>query len=160
MGASGASARELLVFDVGGRTYGLPSSEIIELVRAVAVASLPNGPKAVSGVINLRGRVVPLFDLRVRFGASSPPIEPSDHFIVARVRQRVVALRADRVLALATIANDGVVCAERVVSGTRYIAGVATVEGGIVLIHDLDAFLSETEEATLDRALSAGLETA
>ena len=160
MEARGESARELLVFDVGGRTFGLPSNEIVELVRAVAIASLPEGPRAVSGVINLRGRVVPVFDLRVRFGASSPPIEPSDHFIVARARGRIVAIRADRVEKLSTIDRDDVVHAERIVSGTSYIAGIAAVDGGIVVIHDLDAFLSETEEATIDRALGASLETA
>jgi purine-binding chemotaxis protein CheW len=160
MGAPGESARELLVFDVEGRTYGLPANEIVELVRAVAVAPLPDGPRAVSGVINLRGRVVPVFDVRVRFGTNSPPIELSDHFIVARARARVVAIRADRVVKLSTIDSDDIVHAERIVSGTSYIAGIAAVDGGIVVIHDLDAFLSETEEATLDRALGASLETA
>lgn len=151
----GASALELLVFDVGGRTYGLPSHRIVELVRAVAVASLPNGPAIVTGVINLRGRIVPVFDVCVRFGMPSPPVEPTDHFIVALARGRAVAIRTDRAVKLAVIDRAEIADAERIVNGTRYIAGIAKIESGIVFIHDLDAFLSEAEDATLDRAMSA-----
>jgi purine-binding chemotaxis protein CheW len=143
---------------LAGRTYGLPSSEVVELVRALAVAPLPNGPRIVCGVINLRGLVVPVFDLRARFGMISPPVEPSEHFIVARARRRVVALRADRALQVFTVAPENVTLAERIVSGTRYISGIATINGGIVLIHDLDAFLTEAEEATLDQAIAAAPE--
>jgi purine-binding chemotaxis protein CheW len=155
MGSTGASALELLVFDLAGRTYGLPSNDVLELVRAVAIAPLPNGPRIVAGVINLRGRILPVFDLRARFGMPSQPLEPSEHFIVARARRRVVAIRADRAIKLVTLAPEDVVKAERIVNGTRYIAGIAKVGGGIVLIHDLDAFLSEAEDATLDQAILA-----
>lgn len=155
MGVGGASDLALLVFELGGRTYGLPSNDVVELVRAVAIAPLPNGPRIVAGVINLRGRILPVFDLRVRFGMPSPPVEPTDHFIVARARRRVVAIRAERAIRLATIRREDVVEAERIVSGTRYISGIAQVAEGIVLIHDLDGFLSEAEDATLDQAMSA-----
>jgi purine-binding chemotaxis protein CheW len=67
----------------------------------------------------------------------------------------VVAIRAERALRLATIRREDVVEAERIVSGTRYVSGIAQVAEGIVLIHDLDGFLSEAEGATLDQAMSA-----
>jgi purine-binding chemotaxis protein CheW len=155
MGGKGPSDLELLVFDLGGRSYGLPSSDVIELVRAVAIAPLPNGPRIVAGVINVRGRILPVFDLRVRFGMPSPPVEPTDHFILARARRRVIALRAERAIRLATIRREEIVEAERIVSGTRFISGIAQVAEGIVLIHDLDGFLSEAEGATLDQAMCA-----
>jgi purine-binding chemotaxis protein CheW len=155
MRGRGASDIELLLFDLEGRTFGLPSDDVIEIVRACAVSPLPAGPRVVSGVINLRGRIVPLFDVRVRFGMSSPPLEPSDHFIVAHAGERVVALRADRARALVRMAAGDIEDAERVVSGTRYIAGIAKTDGGIVFLHDLDGFLSESEGDTLDHAMSA-----
>jgi purine-binding chemotaxis protein CheW len=158
MSSGASSALDLLVFDLGGSSYGLPASNVVELVRAVAIAPLPNGPRIVAGVINLRGRIIPVFDLRVRFGMTSPPVEPSDHFIVARARRRVVALRTDRAMKLCTIAPEDLIEAERIVSGTRYIAGIAKIEGDVVVIHDLDAFLSESESATLDRAMNAAPE--
>jgi len=158
MGSGATSALDLLVFDLGGHTYGLPSRDVVELLRAVAITPLPNGPGIVAGVINLRGRIIPVFDLRVRFGMMSPPVEPSDHFIVARARRRVVALRADRAMKVCTVAPEDLTEAERIVSGTQYIAGLAKIEGDVVVIHDLDAFLSEAESATLDRAMGAAPE--
>ncbi len=154
MGGRRASHLELLVFDLEGRTFGLPSSEVVELVRAVAVTPLPNGPRVVAGVINLRGRVVPVFDLRVRFGIASPPVEPSDHFVVANSGHRVVALRADRATELQQFARDDIEAADRVVTGSRYIAGIAKTAQGVVFVSDLDAFLSEAEAASLDGALA------
>ncbi|HMI85136.1 MAG TPA: chemotaxis protein CheW [Polyangiaceae bacterium] len=158
MGSTASSELELLVFDLGGRTYGLASSEVVELVRAVAIAPLPAAPRIVAGVINVRGRIVPVFDLRVRFGLPSPPVELTDHFIVTRARHRVVAIRTDRAMKLVTVARDDVMEAERIVSGTRYISGIARIADGVILIHDVDAFLSEAESATLDQALGAPCE--
>jgi purine-binding chemotaxis protein CheW len=143
------------MFDVGGRTYGLPSEDVVELLRAVAMTSLPSGPAVVAGVINLRGRIVPVFDLALRFGTPSLPLEPSEHFVVARAGRRTVAIRADRATTLATVRREDIEDTERIVSGTRYLTGIAKVAGGIALIHDLETFLSEAEGATLDRALGA-----
>src|SRR5437588_10594891 len=92
--------REILVFEVDGRRYGLPASEVQELLRAVAIVPLPLAGPAVEGVVNLRGRVVPVFDLRVRLGLPARAVAPSDHLIVAQSGGRLVALRVDRALDL------------------------------------------------------------
>ena len=155
MVGNGASGAELLVFDLDGRLYGLSSDVVVEVVRAVAVSPLPNGPRVVTGVMNLRGRLVPVFDLRVRFGLAPLPIEPSEHFIVADAGHRRVALRVDRVMKLAVVPQADLEPTEAVVSGTEHVSGIAKLPEGIVLIHDLGAFLSEAERATLDRAMSA-----
>lgn len=154
MGGGGPSHVELLVFDLEGRTFGLPSTDVVELVRAVAVTPLPSGPRAVAGVINLRGKIVPVFDLRVRFGIASPPVEPSDHFVVAHAGRRVVALRADRATELLQFSRNDIEAADRVVTGTRQITGIAKTAGGVVFVSDLDAFLSEAEAASLDDAMA------
>jgi purine-binding chemotaxis protein CheW len=95
--------REILVFEVGGRRYGLPASEVRELLRAVTILPLPQTPADVEGVINLRGTVVPVLDLRARLGLPAKPIEPSDHLVVLRGDQWLVALRIDHALELATL---------------------------------------------------------
>ena len=155
----GAGEVELLVFDLEGRTFGLPKAEVLELVRAVAIAPLPRGPRVVSGVINLHGRIVPVFDLRVRFGLPPAPLELTDHFVVARSRERVVALRADRVSQFATVQRDEIEAADRLVSGTQYLSGITKTASGVVFVHDLAAFLSEAEAASLDGAIASHMET-
>ena len=154
MGGPGAIEVELLVFDLEGRSFGLPSREVVELVRAVAISPLPAGPRVVAGVINLRGRVVPVFDLRVRFGLPDSPLEPTEHFVVARAGRRIVALRADHAARLASFSRDEIEEAERIITGARYFAGIAKTSSGVVFVQDLEAFLSEAEAASLDGALA------
>ena len=152
----GGNASEVLLFDVAEQRYGIPVVDIVELIRAVAVTPLPNGPRVTLGVINLRGRVVPLFDLRLRFGRTAPPLEPTDHFVIARAALRIVALRADHVRELVTLAEDDIQTTARVVSGTHHVAGIARLPDGVVFLQDLSTFLSEAEAATLDLAMANG----
>jgi purine-binding chemotaxis protein CheW len=95
--------REILVFEVGGRRYGLPGSDVRELLRAVAILPLPQAPAEIEGVINLRGTVVPVLDLRARLGLAAKPLEPSDHLIVLKGDAWLVAVRIDHALELVTL---------------------------------------------------------
>jgi purine-binding chemotaxis protein CheW len=101
--ARAVQRREVLVFEVGGRRYGLPAAEVRELVRAVAILPLPQATAGIEGVINIRGTVVPVLDLRARLGLPAKPVEPADHMIVTGSDRRPVALRIDRALELVTL---------------------------------------------------------
>ena len=149
------AAREVLVFELGGQRYGLPVGDVRELVAAVIPTPLPGAPAVVEGVINLRGRVVPVLDVRRRFGLPAKPVEPADHLIVARAGGRLVALRADRALELVALEPGAVEEARAVLPGARYVEQVAALPDGLVLIHDLRTFLSAAEAAALDEALPA-----
>ena len=148
------STREVLVFEVGSQTYGLPSRDVRELVRAVAITPLPNAPDFIEGVVNVRGTVLPVLDMRARFRLPAKPLDPSDHFIVASAGTRGVILRVDRATHLALLDEDTIQAPERLGAGPGYLEGVAQVDGGLVLIHDVAAFLSASEAASLEDALS------
>jgi purine-binding chemotaxis protein CheW len=91
---------EILVFEVAGRRFGLAAAEVRELLRAVSIVPLPLSGSAIEGVVNLRGRVVPVLDLRARLGLPARAVVPSDQMIVAQSEGRLVALRVDRALDL------------------------------------------------------------
>jgi purine-binding chemotaxis protein CheW len=147
---------EILLFALGDQRFGLWARDVRELVRAVAIVPLPRAPRIVEGVINLRGRIVPVLDLRSRFGLPPKELEPSDHFVVAAVGARLVAVRADRALDLIPVHLDRAQLAELEAAGARYVAGVARLPDGLALIHDLQTFLDVRETAALDDALGAG----
>jgi purine-binding chemotaxis protein CheW len=153
-------ALEVLVFEVAGRHYGLPARSVREVVRAVTVVPLPRAPAIVEGVVNLRGRLVPVLDLRARFRLPAKAVEPTDHLVVAWAGSRPAALRVDRAIDLVTLAREALEQAEQVVPGAGYVAWVAKLLDRLVLIHDLDTFLSAAEAAGLDEALPAGGEEA
>jgi purine-binding chemotaxis protein CheW len=147
------STREVLVFEVAGQTYGLPSADVRELVRAVAITALPSAPAVIEGVVNVRGQVLPVLDLRARFRLPRRPLDPSDHFIIASAGTRGVILRVDRATHLAIVDAASVQPADTLGPNTAYVAGVATLETGMVLIHDLATFLTDAEGRALDQAV-------
>lgn len=144
---------EILVFELDTQRYALCSSEVRELLRAVTVVPLPRAPAIVEGIINVRGDVVPVLDVRTRFGIRAKPAEHTDHLIVARAGSRLVALRTDRALGLTRVDAGAVASGQSIASGLEYLAGVACLPDGLVLIHDLSTFLSQAEAAALDEAL-------
>jgi purine-binding chemotaxis protein CheW len=152
---AGAAHREVLVFEVAGQRYGLPTVDVRELVRAVAITPLPNAPAVIEGVVNVRGRVLPVLDVRARFRLPAKPLDPSDLFIVASASARGVILRVDRATHLALIDEGSFQPPDTLGPSAVYVAGVAKLDDGMVLIHDLTTFLSAAEAASLDEALSA-----
>ena len=151
----GPRTREVLVFELGSQRYGLPTADVLELVRAVAITPLPNAPAVVEGVVNVRGRVLPVLDVRARFRLPVKPLDPSDHFIVAEAAGRGVILRVDRASHLALVDESSVQAPATLGPSATYVAGVAKLADGLLLIHDLATFLSAAESASLDEALPA-----
>jgi purine-binding chemotaxis protein CheW len=144
---------DVLVLEVAGHRYGLLAADVEKVERAVTVVPLPGAPAVVAGVINVRGAVVVVLDLRLRFGLPGKAVEPSDHLVIVTTGDRRVAVHADRVTELRRIAGADIERAPIAISGVGYVAGVAKVEDGLLLIHDLRTFLSQGEAAALDAAL-------
>jgi purine-binding chemotaxis protein CheW len=145
------SKMELLTFEIGHERFGIPLSDVREIVRAVSIVRFPNAPPVVEGIINVRGSVVPTLDIRARFNLPPKAVEPSDHLVIAFARHRLVAIRVDRVTDLMTLAKSDVEDVAGTVPGSDLITGVAKLDDGLLLIHDLSRFLSATEAEALDR---------
>jgi purine-binding chemotaxis protein CheW len=148
----------LLLFVIDDVQYAVRSEVVAEMIRAVAVTPLPNAPSVIEGIIDVRGRIAPVFDLRLRFGRPSRPVAASDHFILVRATSRLVALHVDRVLDLVDVDDSAVDAIGSQLSSVAHVAGVALLPDGMALIHDVDTFLSAAESDTLAAALetSAG----
>jgi len=119
----------------------------------VEISPLPKAPEIVLGVINVQGRIVPVFNVRKRFRLPERETSLSDQLIVAQTSRRTVAMLVDAVSGVVAYPEQQVITADRVLPGLEYLEGVAKLDGGMILIHDLDKFLSLEEETTLDNAL-------
>ncbi|MCY1040358.1 chemotaxis protein CheW [Corallococcus sp. bb12-1] len=157
---SEARPQEVLLFTLERQRYGLPVQDVRELVRAARLTHLPQAPDVVEGLLNLRGELIAVLDLRRRFRHPAHPLSPMDHFIIATTGQRPVALRVDRAEGLRVIAPDEWDASPGELPGVGYVAGAAKLPDGLVLVHDLRSFLSEAETLQLDTALGARPETA
>ena len=154
-GASPASAsHSLVVFQLDDRRYALRLSAVERVLPAVEIVPLPQVPAIVRGVINVEGRIIPVVDIRARFSLPPRALALSDHLLIAQTQRRPVALVVDAVIGVTEI--DQIVATERFADHAAYIEGVATLNGDLIVIHDLDTFLSTTESAAREAALQVG----
>jgi purine-binding chemotaxis protein CheW len=144
-----------VLFTLAGQRYGVAAERVEEIARAVQLAPLPAAPPLVEGAIDWRGRIVPVLDLRGRFRLAPKPLALSDHLIVARARERMVVLRVDEVSDVVQLEADEIVAAEEALPGVGMVAGIARSADGLILIQDLDSFLTDAERDALDRAVAA-----
>jgi len=144
---------QLLVFRVGGWRLGLRLPVAHRVIWAVEVTPLPGAPDNVLGVINAQGKLIPVFDLRKQLRLPPREMETSDRMILAESRRRTVALVADSVEGVSTLAEERFVGAENVLPDLPHLEGILKLPDGLVLIEDLDRFLSLKEEQTLEAAM-------
>lgn len=149
-----ASAMPIVVFEIAQGGFGVAAADVGEVLRSVAITPLPNAPDAVEGIVDLRGTVIPVFDMRRRFGLPARENRPADRLVVARSRGRMVAFRADSVVGLREVDLAAAEDAASALPHAEHVAGVARLPDGLVLIHDLGTFLSRSETAVLDQALA------
>jgi purine-binding chemotaxis protein CheW len=147
---------QIVVFALDDTRCALSLSAVERPVRAVAITPLPNGPGIVLGVINAQGRIIPVVDVRKRFRFPEREMNVDDRFILARTTRRTVALVVDAVLGVRELAAGELVSAKRDLPFASYLQGVAKMEDGLVMIYDLDRFLSLDEEGALDAAMPGG----
>lgn len=143
----------LLVFHLDTQRYALRLADVARVLAMMEVAALPSAPAAVVGVINVAGRIVPVMDLRRRFGLPARESRLSDVLILARTGARTVALAADGVIGILARADTEVTAAASIAPGLQYVDGVVKLDDGLALIHDADTFLSLGEQEQLTRAL-------
>lgn len=148
--------QEVLLFELADQRFALPLTDVVELTRACALQALPEAPELVLGVLNLRGQVVPVLDLRRRFRLPELELAPSHFFVLSRIAGRLVALRVDRLLGTETLDVVPVQASPHLPADLRHLSGVATVADGVVLIYDVATFLSNAESLVLERALLEG----
>ena len=143
------------VFILGDQRYALPLSAVERVVRVVEVTPLPQAPDIVLGVVNVQGRVVPVVNLRRRFRLPERAIALTDQLVIAHTTRRPVALVVDAVTGVLEYSGREAVGARDIVPGMEYVEGVVKLADGLVLIHDLDRFLSLDEVTALDRAIES-----
>jgi purine-binding chemotaxis protein CheW len=147
--------RKLVTFNLDDRKFALYVSAVQRMIRVVEVTALPKAPEIVVGIINLQGTVISVFDIRMRFRLPAREVRIDDQMIIATTAKRTVALLVDSVNGVIEIPEEEIIAAEQILPNLEYVEGVVKNEDGMILIHDLERFLSLPEEKILDEALEA-----
>jgi purine-binding chemotaxis protein CheW len=143
-----------VVFSLDAGRYALPLHSVDRIVWAVHVTALPQAPAVVLGAIDVAGRILPVFNVRQRFGLLQRNIDPADQFLIARTTERTVVLAVDAVIGVFENQSGATIDAGSILPGLAHVRGAIQIADGLVLIHDLEAFLSTEETRALDAAMN------
>ncbi len=143
----------IVVFMLEGSKYALSLSAVDRVVPSVAITPLPEAIPIILGVINYQSIIIPALNIRKRFHLLDREIRLADHLIIAKTSKRVVALLADEVKGVFEIGNCNPVKPEDISSSLKYVDGIIQMDDGLVIIHDLEKFLSLDEEEVLDDSI-------
>jgi|ERR1700677_804501 len=149
------SLQQLVVFNLDAQRYALRLSAVERIVMVAEITPLAKAPQIVLGVLNIQGRVIPVIDIRKRFNLPARETLLSDHMIIANTGARPVALVADAVSGVIARRDGEITHPGKIVPGLEYVEGVVKLEDGLILIHDLETFLSLEEENALQHAMEA-----
>jgi purine-binding chemotaxis protein CheW len=126
----------------------------VRVIHGIEIRSLPNAPEAISGIINISGRIIPVVDIRKRLGLQTHEMDPDDMLIIAMTGKREIAIHVDTVTEVKDLMLWQFSGNESVIPYSEYFSGVAKINDDLVLIHDLERFLSLNEEKELEHALN------
>lgn len=141
---------KLAVFTIAGEEFGIELNRVVEIIRPQKTTFLPNVPDFIDGVINLRGTVITVMDLRKRLNVK--PSSSREKIIVASMHGEKIGILVDTVKEIISIEDDQISPPPSVFKGLKaeYFRGIGKVEDRLIVILDLDSLLSSEEMISLE----------
>ena len=138
---------QLVTFSIGEEEFGVDILKVQEIIRTMEITRVPRAADFVEGVINLRGKVIPIIDLRRRFGFSSKEHDKHTRIIVIEINNMIVGFVVDSVSEVLRIPAATVEPPPPVVAGveSEYINGVGKLQDRLLILLDLDKLLSSED---------------
>lgn len=138
---------QLVTFSIGEEEFGVDILKVQEIIRTMEITKVPRAPEFVEGVINLRGKVIPIIDLRRRFGLAHKAHDSHTRIIVIEINSMIVGFVVDSVSEVLRIPVSTVEPPPPVVAGldSDYISGVGKLQDRLLILLDLDKLLSDAD---------------
>jgi purine-binding chemotaxis protein CheW len=145
---------QVVGFRIGKETFGVRIGSVREIVRVPEITSVPSAPNTVEGVINLRGKIIPVMDLRKRFGHLDVQTDKKNRILVVELDNKLIGLivnAASEVLKIppSEIEPPGTVFAE---GESSYVTGVGKLKGRLIILLDVSKLLHQQEVKRLEEA--------
>ncbi len=147
-----SSTGEYLTFTLGGEEYGIDILKVQEIRGYDAVTKIANTPDFIKGVINLRGAVVPIVDLRIKFNLGNVEYNEFTVVIILNLEKRIVGIVVDGVSDVIALSHEQIRPVPELVSSidTRYLAGLGAVDDRMLILVDISKLMSSKEMALLE----------
>ena len=152
---SGSAGGEYLTFTLGKEEYGMDILKVQEIRGYDAVTAIANTPAFIKGVINLRGIIVPIIDLRIKFNLGKVDYNELTVVIILNLSNRVVGVVVDSVSDVLTLTPDQIKAAPTLSTSldTQYITGLGTIEQRMLILVDIEKLMSSRDMELMDEAV-------
>ncbi|MGO4814342.1 chemotaxis protein CheW [Cupriavidus sp. 2MCAB6] len=149
------AGEEFLAFRLGGEEYGVDILKVQEIRGYENVTQIANVPAYLKGVVNLRGIIVPIIDLRIKFRQDTVNYDQYTVVIIVDLHERITGIVVDGVSDVLTLAPGQIRQAPQLSGDTEYIRGIGSVEDRMLILVDIEKLLDTEELAALEAAAAA-----
>ncbi|MBV9408381.1 MAG: chemotaxis protein CheW [Candidatus Eremiobacteraeota bacterium] len=145
---------QVVSFKLGSEEYGVDIAQVQEINRMVAITHVPRAPQFMEGVINLRGQLIPIIDLRTRFAMPRAEHTKNTRIVVTEIGTKRVGMVVDSVSEVLRLPVEQIEAAPEMITGvdTEYIRGVGKIEDRLIILLDLARIISGAEKRELEAA--------
>ncbi|WP_373991873.1 chemotaxis protein CheW [Duganella sp. BuS-21] len=155
--ATASNAGEYLAFTLGQEEYGIDIQKVSEIRSYESPTRIANAPAFVKGVVNLRGIIVPIVDMRIKFNLGKPTYDQFTVVIILNIGHRVVGMVVDRVSDVTTLMPDQIKPAPEIGSAlnTDHIVGLGTIDDRMLILVDIDKLMSSADMGLIENTAMA-----
>jgi len=148
-----AETRQFLTFNLGKEEYAIDILKVQEIRGYEAVTRIANTPAFIKGVINLRGIIVPIVDMRIKFGMGEPVYDSSTVAIILNIGKRVIGVVVDSVSDVVSLAEDEIHPApEFGTLDTQFLMGLAAIDERMLILIDIELLMTSSEMALVEQS--------
>ncbi len=154
--ASGEQEIQLVIFRLGVEEYGVPITQVQEINLLSKPTKIPNSPVFLEGVINLRGRIIPVVDLKKRFALDHTKYTKDARIMIVEVNESVIGVIVDEVLEVLRLPAGSIEPPPPVIAGitAAYLDGVGKLDDRLFILLNMDKVLTVSEQEELERVES------
>ena len=152
-GSGQSEIHEFLAFRLGAEEYGIDILKVQEIRGYENVTRIANAPEFIKGVVNLRGIIVPIVDMRIRFNLGTPTYDQFTVVIILNMHGRVVGMVVDSVSDVTQLSKEQIKPAPEMgtVLNTDHLLGLGTVEDRMLILLDIDRLMASEEMGLIDK---------
>jgi len=139
---------QVIVFNLGEERYGVEISQVREIIKPSQITRIPNAPGFVEGVINLRGQITTIINLRKRFGMESKDVDVNTRIIVVEYKDAVIGMMVDTVNEVKYLPSSDIEELPNIITSrneAKFLKGVGKLPDGLLILIDLNKVLSQDE---------------
>lgn len=143
--------KQFVAFRLGNELYGIPITQVHEIIQRPEMTRLPQMPDFVEGIINLRGKIVPVIDLRRRFNMPDSEDKANARIVVTQMSSQLVGMVVDSVQGVSNLQEEAIEPLPESIQAIEreYLDGIGKMQDGIIILINLEKVLTETEKSAL-----------